>query len=161
MKGSALALLRFVKWSWMTLKTIKRDSQGISKANLGNYRMLESKLNVRSPIKRKPPLQPRSSTLNIQGNKLVGSYGDHLSLPVCDHYWRSILTKSNPTNLNRVDKVGTNHCRARSRTFNVRSHLQMDLAAQEHQLVSVTLWKLRKLSDSNICKILFLTIIDF
>ena len=65
----------------------------------------------------------------------MGGCGNHFSLPAFDHHGRSILNKSNLTNLNRVDKVGTNHCLAKSRTFNVHSHLQMDLAVQEHQLV--------------------------
>ena len=110
---------------------------------------------LKSILKRKPQQQPKSLNIIIQGYKLVVCYGNHLYLFFCDHYGRSILNKSNPINLNRVDKVSTNHCRARSRTFNVLSHLQMDLAAQEHQQVWVTLWSLRKLNDSNIYKISF------
>ena len=108
--------------------------------------MSNKKSSANGLLKRKPQKQPKSRNRNLHGCKFVGSYGNHLSLFFCDHYGPSILNKSNPTKLNRVDKVATSHCR--SRTFNVRSHLQMDLAAQEHQLVSVTLWKLRKLSDS-------------
>ena len=84
---------------------------------------VKEEIERKEPNKKKAQKQPKSLNKNIQSVKLVGSYGNHFSLLAFDHYGRSILNKSNPTNLNMVDQVGTNNCRARSRAFNVRSHL--------------------------------------
>ena len=51
-----------------------------------------NKLSVRKLRKGKHQLQPRSLTRNIQSSELVGSDGDHFSLPYWDNYWRGLLT---------------------------------------------------------------------
>ena len=127
-------------WIWRKLNFFKWDSHFISQTYLGYYQLLEGKLDIRRPINSKPRLQPRGNILNIQGNKLVGSYGDHLSLLACDHYLWIILDKPNyacrKPNLTMV----THSCRRRSWISNAHSHLKGDLAPQVHKLNCRLIW---------------------
>ena len=81
-------------------------------------------------MKGKLPLQPISSTLNIQISKLVGSYKNRLSLPFFDRYRGSAPYKSDSKAWKLAVKMGTHRYCRRSWAPYVCPNLEIDLAAQ-------------------------------